>query len=71
VAATPFDPVENALAEDVGSGDLTSQIFIPEGHRSTARIFAKERCVLAGTQAAVRTYQRIDPALEVDLLKND
>jgi nicotinate-nucleotide pyrophosphorylase len=36
------DPIEIALAEDVGSGDLTSTFFIPEQAQSRARIFAKE-----------------------------
>jgi nicotinate-nucleotide pyrophosphorylase (carboxylating) len=71
VIASSFDPVDSALAEDVGAGDLTSQIFIPGWHVSTARIFAKEKCVLAGTQVAARTYQKIDPGLDVRLIKSD
>jgi nicotinate-nucleotide pyrophosphorylase (carboxylating) len=71
VVAPVFDPVETALAEDVGSGDLTSRIFIPEQHLTTARIFAKERCVLAGAQIAVKTFKKLDPGLEVTLVQED
>jgi nicotinate-nucleotide pyrophosphorylase (carboxylating) len=71
VIAPVFDPVDIALAEDIGSGDLSSQLFIPEWHVSTARIFAKEKCVVAGTQATVKTYQKIDRSLEVTLIKGD
>ncbi|HEX7194440.1 MAG TPA: carboxylating nicotinate-nucleotide diphosphorylase [Chthoniobacterales bacterium] len=69
--APVFDPVDIALAEDVGPGDLTSQLFIPEQHVSMARIFAKENCVVAGTQAAIETYQKVDPSLEVTRMKGD
>jgi len=71
VTAPVFDPVEVALTEDVGSGDLTSQFFVPEHHVSIARIFAKESCVVAGTEAVVKTYRRVDPHLEVRLMKSD
>jgi nicotinate-nucleotide pyrophosphorylase (carboxylating) len=71
VIAPVFDPIDIALAEDVGSGDLTSQLFIPEWHVSTARIFAKEKCIVAGTQATIKTYQKVDPGLEATLIKGD
>jgi nicotinate-nucleotide pyrophosphorylase (carboxylating) len=71
VVAPVFDPVEIALAEDVGPGDLTSRIFIPEEHLTTARIFAKERCVLAGAQTALRTFKKLDRGLEVTLVQED
>ena len=71
MTAPVFDPIEIALAEDVGSGDLTSQLFIPEWHVSAARIFAKEKCIVAGTQATIRTYQKVDPSLETTLIKGD
>lgn len=66
-----LDPVDIALAEDVGSGDLTSLFFIPETHLSKARIFAKEACVIAGVEAVRRVYQKLDPRLELLILKQD
>ena len=71
VSAPVFDPVDMALAEDVGSGDLTSQLFIPEWHVSAARIFAKEKCIVAGTQATIKTFQKVDPSLEATLIHGD
>ena len=38
---------------------------------SAARIFAKEKCIVAGTQATIRTYQKVDPSLEITLVKGD
>lgn len=37
-----------ALAEDVRSGDVTCAFVLPEGHRSRARVVAKEPGILAG-----------------------
>ncbi|HEY6841322.1 MAG TPA: nicotinate-nucleotide diphosphorylase (carboxylating), partial [Chthoniobacterales bacterium] len=66
-----LDPVDIALAEDVGSGDLTSLFFIPGTRVSKGRIFAKETCVLAGTDLVRRIYQKLDPGLELTVLKQD
>ena len=62
------DPVEMALAEDVGSGDLTSFYFIPETSRSRARIFAKEPMIVAGTDVARRTFERVDGSVRVTIV---
>jgi len=65
------DPVDIALAEDVGGGDLTSLFFIQETRAAPGRIFAKEPCVLAGVEVVRRVYQKLDPGLEVISLKQD
>jgi nicotinate-nucleotide pyrophosphorylase (carboxylating) len=65
------DPVEAALAEDIGSGDLTSLYFVPETRRSKARIFAKEPIVVAGTDVARRTFERVDLSVEVAIVQPD
>jgi nicotinate-nucleotide pyrophosphorylase (carboxylating) len=65
------DPVETALAEDIGSGDLTSLFFIPEKRVSKARIFAKESCVIAGTEIVRKTYSKLDPQLDLLILRQD
>jgi len=40
------------LAEDIGSGDVTCRLTIPAKARGTARVVAREACVLAGLDAA-------------------
>lgn len=62
------DPVETALAEDLGSGDLTSFYFIPETSRSKARIFAKEPLIVAGTDVARRTFEQVDGSVQVTIV---
>jgi nicotinate-nucleotide pyrophosphorylase (carboxylating) len=69
--ASAHDPIEIALAEDVGSGDLTSEYLIPETRCVRARIFAKEPCVVAGVGVVRSIYSKLDPRLELATLKED
>jgi hypothetical protein len=62
------DPIAIALAEDVGSGDLTSMYFVGEGNRN-ARIFAKEPAVAAGVETAAEVFRRVDPKLCVTIVQ--
>jgi len=67
----PVDPVQNALAEDIGAGDLTSTFLVPADHQSEARIFAKEDAVLAGIEAAGAVYQQVDPKIVIAARRKD
>ena len=68
---TLLDTVDIALAEDIGSGDLTSLFFISETRRSKARIFAKEPCVIAGVDVVREIYRKLDSRLGLSVLKPD
>lgn len=70
---TPFaiDTIRRALAEDIGAGDITSQCFIPQDHRSSARIIAKETTILAGNEVAAEVFRQTDPSIEITLTKAD
>ena len=57
---TQHDPIAIALAEDIGSGDLTSRYFVGTEKRK-ARIFAKEDAVVAGVDTAAEVFERVDP----------
>lgn len=52
--------VEDALAEDVGSGDYTTLWSVPVGHRSTAKIIARAGGVLAGIPVARHLLKLMD-----------
>jgi nicotinate-nucleotide pyrophosphorylase (carboxylating) len=62
------DPIDAALAEDIGTGDLTSQFFVADVVKA-ARIFAKEPATAAGVEVAVEVFRRVDPALKVAAVK--
>lgn len=51
--------LELALAEDIGAGDVTSEILIPETSQTRGKIWAKEAGVLAGMPVAERIFQLI------------
>ncbi|MBB3407499.1 nicotinate-nucleotide pyrophosphorylase (carboxylating) [Rhizobium sp. BK316] len=58
--------VRAALAEDLGlAGDITSAAVIPEDHRSTVVMAARQPGVVAGLDAAELAFQLIDPAIAV------
>jgi nicotinate-nucleotide pyrophosphorylase (carboxylating) len=52
--------VRRALAEDVGSGDLTTQATVPAGARARARITQKQPGVLYGLDAAQLAFALLD-----------
>ncbi len=57
--------IERALAEDVGSGDVTTLATVPAGQRAEAYFLAKEEGVLAGLAVAERVFARLDAAVAV------
>ena len=65
------DPIANALREDLGAGDTTTQFFVPQDLRALGRIVARERGVVAGTETAAEVFRRVDPQLNVEILLPD
>ena len=63
--------IRAAIEEDVGSGDVTSQYFIPELTRSKAKIMAKEAGVLSGIETALEVFRQIDKGLGIWARKAD
>ncbi len=49
--------LRQALAEDVGPGDVTSSLLVPPGARALARIVAKAPGVVAGVAVARRLFE--------------
>jgi len=58
------DIVQRALAEDIGSGDLSSCALFPEETLGRAVLLAKEEGILAGLPVAERTFRKLDGNLE-------
>ena len=63
--------VNEALAEDISDGDVTSDALISETARGSATIRAKADGVLAGTEIARLVFFKVDPDLEVTILLKD
>ncbi|MGE9761339.1 carboxylating nicotinate-nucleotide diphosphorylase [Pseudomonas sp. PDM20] len=56
--------VRAALAEDVGSGDITAQL-IPAERDASARIITRENATLAGTAWVDEVFRQVDPRVLV------
>lgn len=55
--------LDAALAEDLGAGDVTSDVVVPAGRRARARLVAKQEGVLAGAAVFARVFTRLTDEL--------
>jgi nicotinate-nucleotide pyrophosphorylase (carboxylating) len=60
--------VARALAEDVGSGDVTTQATVPAAARARARVTQKAPGVVFGLELAEATFRALDPEIRVERL---
>jgi len=63
--------IVEALAEDVGPGDFTSEATIPADKQDTARLLIKDVGVLAGVEVAKMIFQHVDPEATFDQRMQD
>ncbi|MDH0292309.1 carboxylating nicotinate-nucleotide diphosphorylase [Pseudomonas sp. GD04087] len=56
--------VRAALAEDIGSGDITAQL-IPAERDASARIITRENATVAGTAWVDEVFRQVDPRVQV------
>jgi nicotinate-nucleotide pyrophosphorylase (carboxylating) len=64
-AATVEREVRRFLAEDVGSGDVTTARVVPPSALAHAAMVARERCVAAGLTIAAAVFRAVDDAVAV------
>ena len=63
--------VKIALAEDVGSGDVTTLATVPENVPAVAKMVARESLVVCGLDVAEKTFLEVSPNLRVEKLSSD
>jgi nicotinate-nucleotide pyrophosphorylase (carboxylating) len=56
--------VARALAEDVGSGDVTADL-VPPGQRALARVLCREEAVICGRPWFDEVFRQLDPGVSV------
>ncbi len=69
-AALPPDIVQSirqALAEDIGSGDMTTNSIVPADAWMAGEIIAKQDGIAAGLGVAGAVFKFLDPSVRVDL----
>jgi nicotinate-nucleotide pyrophosphorylase (carboxylating) len=57
--------VERALAEDVGSGDLTTDAIVPAGQRRRARLLLEQPGVVSGVPVVEAVFRALDRDVQV------
>jgi len=68
-AKSVLDPVKldaiirHALIEDIGKGDITTQLTIPKDKEIEAELLVKESCVICGLGAAKRVFEMMDSGI--------
>ncbi len=63
---TPIDLeslIDKALYEDLSIGDRTTDLLIESSLQSTATLVAKNNGILAGLEACMRVFHRLDPLI--------
>ncbi len=58
--------VRHALIEDIGRGDITTQLTIPKEKTIKAKIIAKEDCLLCGISVAEKVFKSVDPSVKFE-----
>lgn len=65
------DLIKSALAEDIGTGDITTISCIPQDKQSRARLIAKESGIICGMDIFKRVFALIDDRITVFSLVQD
>src|SRR5436189_177258 len=65
------DLVGRALAEDLGSGDVTTRAIVPPDERAEATLLAKSPLVLAGLDVATEVWRQLDAGVSVRPIQKD
>lgn len=65
------DPIDIGLREDVGLGDITTELLVPADSQAQARIILREKAIVAGTLTAAEVFRRVDGTLNVLVQIND
>lgn len=59
------------LAEDVGTGDITTEMTVPANQRAHGEVIAKAPLVLAGIELFVEVFRLLDPTSTVEIRSHD
>ncbi|MCU0651743.1 MAG: carboxylating nicotinate-nucleotide diphosphorylase [Candidatus Omnitrophica bacterium] len=63
--------IQFALKEDIGSGDITSEAFIPKNKFVKAVLLAKEPCIICGLHVAQTAFNTLDKTIHFKPLIKD
>src|SRR5690349_21536109 len=65
------DLVRRAIAEDIGSGDVTTRATVSAAATARAVLLAKSTAVLSGLAIAADVFAAVDPAVRCEFRRTD
>lgn len=71
LSADILDSIRRAIAEDVGSGDVTTNSTVPAGAKAKVQIVAKQAGVVAGLNVAEMVFRQLDHEIVFESQAND
>jgi len=60
-----------ALEEDIGTGDLTTNSIVKPGQKLTAKINSRAECIVSGVDILKQVFYLLDPAIKFEIFVND
>lgn len=63
--------IEQALIEDIGHGDITTNAIINQGQKLIAKINSREEGIICGVDVASRVFTLLDPYINIQILAKD
>ena len=72
ISVLTLDPIlERALAEDIGTGDITTDSVIPPSTHISGQLLAKEDGCVCGLPVFCRVFALLDPDVKVELVADE
>ncbi|MBL7115610.1 MAG: carboxylating nicotinate-nucleotide diphosphorylase [Kiritimatiellae bacterium] len=66
------ETVRQSLEEDLGTGgDCTTVSLVPEDRMASAKLLAREACVVAGVPVAEEVFRQVNDSLQVTVIAQD
>ncbi|MBH52359.1 MAG: nicotinate-nucleotide diphosphorylase (carboxylating) [Chloroflexi bacterium] len=63
--------IHEALREDLGSGDITTNILVDSQTQAVGELVAKQDGILCGIGISKEVFLTVDPSLDINISKND
>ena len=63
--------IKDALEEDIGKGDITTQLCVPSDKKVVAYVVGKKEGILCGIEVAKKVFETVDPSLKFSSLKRE
>lgn len=63
--------LEASLAEDIGKGDVTTELLIPASAKATAKIISRQDGIFCGAPALSVLFHKVDKDLKYDFKKKE